>query len=108
MHEWRSLSHVRWECKDHALMIPTYRRDVSSGRRWRRSGVIPRDPGPRRGVAIPRPAAVVGDFVRLTCDRPDARVTAAHVPGTTAVRTATTRPFSRPLCTVAQVNSAVT
>jgi hypothetical protein len=24
MHEWRSLSHVRWECKYHVVFIPKY------------------------------------------------------------------------------------
>ena len=25
MHEWQSLSHVRWECKYHVVIIPKYR-----------------------------------------------------------------------------------
>ena len=28
MHEWESLSHVRWECKYHVVIIPKYRRKV--------------------------------------------------------------------------------
>ncbi len=32
MHEWQSLSHVRWECKYHVVMIPKYRRKVFYGR----------------------------------------------------------------------------
>jgi putative transposase len=28
MHEWQSLSHVRWECKYHVVIIPKYRRKV--------------------------------------------------------------------------------
>ncbi len=26
MHEWQSLSHVRWECKYHIVIIPKYRK----------------------------------------------------------------------------------
>jgi putative transposase len=28
MHDWQSLSHVRWECKYHVVFIPKYRRKV--------------------------------------------------------------------------------
>ena len=31
MHEWQSLSHVRWECKYHVVIIPKYRRKVIYG-----------------------------------------------------------------------------
>ena len=31
MHEWKSLSHVRWECKYHVVIIPKYRRRVLYG-----------------------------------------------------------------------------
>ena len=31
MHEWQSLSHVRWECKYHVVFIPKYRRKVIYG-----------------------------------------------------------------------------
>jgi putative transposase len=40
MHEWQSLSHVRWECKYHVVIIPMYRRKVFSGRLRRRIGPI--------------------------------------------------------------------
>ena len=26
MHDWRSLSHVRWDCKYHVVIVPKYRR----------------------------------------------------------------------------------
>jgi putative transposase len=32
MHEWQSLSHVRWECKYHVVIIPKYRRKKLYGR----------------------------------------------------------------------------
>ena len=31
MHEWQSLSHVRWDCKYHIVIIPKYRRKVFYG-----------------------------------------------------------------------------
>ncbi len=43
MHEWQSLSHVRWDCKYHVVILPQYRRKVFSGRRRRQIGVILRD-----------------------------------------------------------------
>jgi putative transposase len=32
MHEWESLSHVRWDCKYHVVVVPKYRRKVLYGR----------------------------------------------------------------------------
>ena len=40
MHEWQSLSHVRWECKYHIVIIPKYRRKVFYGRLKRQIGAI--------------------------------------------------------------------
>ena len=40
MHEWQNLSHVRWDCKYHIVIIPKYRREVFYGRLRRQVGVI--------------------------------------------------------------------
>ena len=32
MHDWQSLSHVRWDCKYHVVFIPKYRRKVLFGK----------------------------------------------------------------------------
>jgi len=40
MHEWQSLSHVRWDCKYHVVIIPKYRRKVFYGRLKRQIGTI--------------------------------------------------------------------
>ena len=32
MHDWQSLSHVRWECKYHVIIIPKYRHKVFYGK----------------------------------------------------------------------------
>jgi REP-associated tyrosine transposase len=52
MHEWQSLSHVRWDCKYHVVIIPKYRRKVFSGRLRRQIGTILRDLCRQRGVEV--------------------------------------------------------
>ena len=43
MHDWRSLSHVRWECKYHVVITPKYRKKVFFGKRWSQIGEILRE-----------------------------------------------------------------
>ena len=43
MHEWQSLSHVRWECKYHVIITPKYRQKVFFGKMRRQVGAILRD-----------------------------------------------------------------
>ena len=52
MHDWQSLSHVRWECKYHVVIIPKYRQKVFYGRMRRRIGVILRELCRQRGVEL--------------------------------------------------------
>ena len=52
MHEWQSLSHVRWDCKYHVVIIPKSRRKVFYGRLRRQIGTIPRDLCRQRGVEM--------------------------------------------------------
>jgi putative transposase len=52
MHEWQSLSHVRWECKYHVVIIPKYRREVLYGRLRRRIGLILRELCRQRGIEL--------------------------------------------------------
>jgi putative transposase len=52
MHEWQSLSHMRWECKYHVVIIPKYRRKVLYGRLRRRIGVILRELCRQRGIEL--------------------------------------------------------
>ena len=40
MHDWESLSHVRWECKYHVVIIPKYRRKVFYGQLRAKIGAI--------------------------------------------------------------------
>ena len=52
MHEWQNLSHVRWDCKYHVVIIPKYRRKVFHGRLRRRIGVILHELCRQRGIDL--------------------------------------------------------
>ncbi len=51
-HEWESLSHVRWECKYHVVIIPKYRRKILYGKLRRKVGAILRDLCKQKGVDL--------------------------------------------------------
>ena len=52
MHDWKSLSHVRWECKYHVVIVPKYRQKVFYGKLRKRIGPILRDLCRQRGVEL--------------------------------------------------------
>jgi len=52
MHEWQSLSHVRWECKYHVIITPKYRQKVFFGKMRRQIGIILRDLCRQRGIEL--------------------------------------------------------
>ena len=52
MHDWESLSHVRWECKYHVIIVPKYRRKVFYGRLRRQIGTILRELCRQKGVEV--------------------------------------------------------
>ena len=52
MHDWQSLSHVRWDCKYHVVIVPKYRKKVIYGKLKRRVGPILRELCRQRGIAI--------------------------------------------------------
>jgi len=52
MHDWRSLSHVRWECKYHLVITPKYRKKVFYGKMRSRIGKILRELCRQRGVEM--------------------------------------------------------
>ena len=52
MHEWQSLSHVKWECKYHVVIIPKYRRKVFYGRMRKEVGSILRELCRQRGIEL--------------------------------------------------------
>ena len=52
MHDWQSLSHVRWDCKYHVVIVPKYRRKRLYGKFRRRVGEIIRDLCRQRGIEL--------------------------------------------------------
>jgi hypothetical protein len=52
MHDWENLSHVRWECKYHVVIIPKYRRKVFYGKLKREIGAILRELCGQKGVDL--------------------------------------------------------
>ena len=52
MKEYQSLSHTRWDCKYHVVILPKYRRKVFSGRLRRPIGPILRDLCRQRGIEL--------------------------------------------------------
>ena len=52
MHDWETLSHVRWECKYHVVFIPKYRRKILYGKLRERIGPILKDLCRQKGVEV--------------------------------------------------------
>lgn len=52
MHDWRSLSHVRWDCKYHVVIVPKYRKKVIYGKLRRQVGSILRRLCQQRGITL--------------------------------------------------------
>jgi putative transposase len=52
MHDWSSLSHVRWECKYHVVIVPKYRKKSLYGNMRRQVGEIIRELCRQKGVEL--------------------------------------------------------
>lgn len=52
MHDWESLSHVRWDCKYHVVIVPKYRKRALYGKFRRDVGRILRELCRQRGVEM--------------------------------------------------------
>jgi putative transposase len=52
MHEWESLSHVRWECKYHIVIIPKYRKRKLYGTLKKHVGEVIREVCRQRGIEL--------------------------------------------------------
>lgn len=52
MHDWQSLSHVRWDCKYHVVIVPKYRKKVIYGKLRRQVGSILRRLCQQRGITL--------------------------------------------------------
>jgi putative transposase len=79
MHEWESLSHVRWECKYHVVIIPKYRRKVMYGQMRAGVGRILRELCDQRGVELVEGRAMP-DHVHMCLSIPP-KFSVAHTVG---------------------------
>ena len=52
MHDWQSLSHVRWECKYHVVIIPKYRKRIFYGKLRRQIGPILPEVCRQKGIEL--------------------------------------------------------
>ena len=52
MHDWQSLSHIRWDCKYHVVIVPKYRKKVIYGKLRRQVGPILRRLCQQRGITL--------------------------------------------------------
>ena len=52
MHDWKSLSHVRWDCKYHIVIIPKYRKRMLYGKFRKRVGDVLRELCRQRGIEV--------------------------------------------------------
>ena len=52
MHDWQSLSHVRWDCKYHVVFVPKFRKKKLYGKFRNKVGEILRELCRQRGVEL--------------------------------------------------------
>jgi putative transposase len=52
MHEWHSLSHVRWDCKYHVVIVPKCRRKLLYGKLRQQVGSILRSLCEQKGIEL--------------------------------------------------------
>ena len=79
MHDWKSLSHVRWDCKYHVVFTPKYRKKVIFGRIRRKVGAILRELCRQRDVEIVE-AHAMADHVHMCLSIPP-KYSVAHTIG---------------------------
>ena len=79
MRDRQCLSHVRWECKYHVVIIPKYRRNVLYRRLRRQIGLILREMCRQRGIELPEGHAMP-DHVHLCLSIPP-KYSVAHTIG---------------------------
>jgi putative transposase len=52
MRDWQSLSHVRWDCKYHVVIIPKYRKRKLYGKVRKHVGEVLREVCRQRGIGV--------------------------------------------------------
>jgi len=79
MHEWQSLSHVRWECKYHVVTIPKYRLKVLYGKLRKQIGPMLRELCRQKGVELLE-GHTMPDHIHMCLSIPP-KLSVAHVIG---------------------------
>jgi putative transposase len=79
MHEWKSSSHTKWDCKYHIVFIPKYRKKVFYGKLRKKVGTILRDLCQQKGVELLEGRAMP-DHIHLCLSIPP-KYSVAHVVG---------------------------
>ena len=79
MHDWQSLSPVRWDCKYHVVIIPKYRRKVFYGKLRKQIGTILRELCRQRGIELVEGHAMP-DHIHLCLSIPP-KYSVAHAVG---------------------------
>ena len=52
MHDWKSLSHVRWDCKYHIVIVPKYRKKKLYGKFREQVGQIIKELCQQKGIEM--------------------------------------------------------
>ena len=52
MHDWQSMSHVKWDCKYHVVIVPKYRKKLLFGRLRHQIGPILRELCRQKGIEL--------------------------------------------------------
>ena len=79
MHDWTSLSHVRWDCKYHVVFVPKYRKKALFGKFRRQVGEILSELCRQRSVELLE-GHLMSDHVHM-CLRVPPKFSVAHVIG---------------------------
>ena len=79
VHEWKSQSHVKWDCKYHIIIIPKYRRKVLYGKLRAKVGTIIRELCQQKGVELIEGKAMA-DHIHLCLSIPP-KYSVSHVVG---------------------------
>lgn len=79
MHEWKSQTHVKWDCKYHIVFIPKYRRKALYGKLRGKVGMIIRELCQQKGVELVEGKAM-SDHIHLCLSIPP-KYSVSHVVG---------------------------
>ena len=88
MKDWQSQAHVKWECKYHVVILPTYRRKVFYGKLRRRVGDILRELCRQKDIGLIEGNAMP-DHIHMVLSIPpkySVAMTMGYLKGKSAVR----------------------